>query len=121
MTKVIRFVIFFALLLIVPTGATPPAKYSCAGSLACQNIPAKTVLIRKYRSLRRFPNRDEARADVQICDITVVVVLNRATITDTPQPTDSSNLLAIRSYKKCQSVQEVVDEGTCNRPVLPML
>lgn len=121
MTKVIRFVIFFALLLIVPTGATPPAKYSCAGSLACRNIPGRTVVIQKYLSLRRFPNRDEARASVQICDITVVMVLNRATITGTPQPADPSNLVAIGTYEKCQSVQEVVDGETSNRPVLPML
>lgn len=121
MKRVIRFLVFSAFFLIAPMGATPPAKYSCPGSLPCRNIRGKTVLIRKYLLLRRFLNSDESRSRIQICNITVVMVVNRVTPADTLQPAESSTLFSIGTYRQCQSIQEAVHARTINRPLLPML
>ena len=121
MARTIRFLVFSVFLLILPSCATPPAKYPRPDALCCRTTRGKRVLIRKYLLLRRSFNGDKTKARVQIYDITVVMVLNRVTPASAPQPADASNLLAICTYKQCQFVPEVVDGGASNRPLSPML
>ena len=120
MARTIRFLVFSVFLLILPSCATPPAKYPRPDALCCRTTRGKRVLIRKYLLLRRSFNGDKTKARVQIYDITVVMVLNRVTPGSAPQPVDPSNL-AICTYKQCQFVPEVVDGGASNRPLSPML
>ena len=118
MARTIRFLVFSVFLLILPSCATPPAKYPRPDALCCRTTRGERVLI---RLLRRSLNGDKAKARVQIYDITVVMVLNQVTPDSAPQPADASDLLAICTYKQSQFVPEVVDGGASNRPLSPML
>ena len=118
MTCAIRFLVVSAFLLFLPTGATPPAKHLLLGYLCPRTIPSKGVLSRPYLLSLRFRKSEETKVRVQICEITVIMLVKGVAPDATQQSTHSLNVLAIGSHKQCKSVQEVVDGRTS--PVSPM-
>jgi hypothetical protein len=121
MTNVFRFLVFSAFLLFLPAGATPPTKHPHPEYLCWRTLHSETALIRPYLLLLRFRKSEEIKMRVQICDVTVVMLVKGAAPAATQQGSHALNVLAIGSHKQCYSAQEVVHDGTSIRPASPML
>ena len=119
MARTIRVLVFSAFLLVIPSGAIPPALHLCPGSLSCRTIGGQTVLIRKYLIWKRLFHGNETKPHVQIYNITVINVLVPVA-PDRMQPlTDTSNPLAMNIHEVCPSEAQEVAHGTANHRALP--